>query len=84
MNSSDFDIHYHEMVFRLACHERTGGEFQPAFTLFNQHSLALYDSPGRLIIEPKAGTGYKLDYICCLNSNLIPLASDPGACRVRL
>lgn len=31
-------------------------------TLFNQHSLALYDSPGRLIIEPKAGTGYKLDY----------------------
>lgn len=31
-------------------------------TLFNQHSLALYDSPGRLIIEPKAGTGYALDY----------------------
>lgn len=31
-------------------------------TLFNQHSLALYDSPGRLIIEPKAGTGYTLDY----------------------
>lgn len=30
--------------------------------LFNQHSLALYDSPGRLIIEPKAGTGYALDY----------------------
>jgi uncharacterized protein YydD (DUF2326 family) len=31
-------------------------------TLFNQHSLALYDSPGRLIVEPKAGTGYLLDY----------------------
>jgi uncharacterized protein YydD (DUF2326 family) len=31
-------------------------------TLFNEHSLALYDSPGRLIIEPKAGTGYTLDY----------------------
>lgn len=31
-------------------------------TLFNHHSLALYDSPGRLIIEPKAGTGYTLDY----------------------
>lgn len=31
-------------------------------TLFNQHSLALYDSPGRLIVEPEAGTGYTLDY----------------------
>lgn len=33
-----------------------------ARTLFNRHSHALYDSPGRLIIEPKAGSGYTFDY----------------------
>lgn len=31
MNSLDFDIHFHEMAFRLACHERTGADFQRLF-----------------------------------------------------
>lgn len=31
MNSSDFNTHYHELVFRLQCHERTGVDFQRFF-----------------------------------------------------
>ena len=31
MNPSDFSIHYHEMVFRLQCHERKGSDFQHFF-----------------------------------------------------
>ena len=31
MQPSEFDIHYHNQVFRLQCHERTGAEFQRFF-----------------------------------------------------
>ncbi len=31
MQPSDFDVHYHELVFRLQCHERMGSDFQRFF-----------------------------------------------------
>ena len=31
MHPSDFDLHYHELVFSLRCHERTGAAFQQFF-----------------------------------------------------
>ena len=31
MHPSDFDVHYHDLVFSLRCHERTGAAFQQFF-----------------------------------------------------
>lgn len=37
---SDFDVHYHELVFSLRCHERTG----PAFQLYFEEIMVRHDS----------------------------------------
>ena len=69
-HSPDFDIHYHEMAFRLACHERTGADFQrffedimvrhdPSFTPVKPHgNQGDWKNDGWL---PSTGTVFQLE-----------------------
>lgn len=40
MNQAEFAIHYHSMMFRIACHEKKGSEFQSFF----ERIMQKYDS----------------------------------------